>query len=118
LSVKVCGVCGGQVRPLDDQSVFGCCEGCGIVYALKGRLAGARDARMPGRFGTSADSGLRGPETPGGVSVGVATSRARPPGSYWRCPDCDSEIHADNDSDLEFAKREHVREFHPNRTPG
>jgi len=106
------------VGPLDDKSVFGCCEDCGLVYALKDRLAGAQGARVPGRLGTSADSELRGPDPREGASVGFAPTPSRSSGSNWRCPDCDTEIHSDNDSDLEFAKREHVREYHPNRTPG
>jgi len=114
LSAKACGVCGGPVRPLDDQSVFGYCENCGIVYALKDRLTAARDTRVPGRIGASPDREAKGT----GFTGGIATTPARSPGSHWRCPDCDTEIRADNDSDLEFAKREHVREYHPNRTPG
>jgi hypothetical protein len=35
--------------------------------------------------------------------------------SRWRCPDCGAVMDAENDSDLEFVKREHIREYHPNR---
>jgi hypothetical protein len=42
----------------------------------------------------------------------------RPFNSHWRCPDCDAEVDSANDSDLEFAKREHIREYHPNRSTG
>jgi hypothetical protein len=38
------------------------------------------------------------------------------PGSHWKCPDCGANLGAENDSDLEFVKREHIREYHPNRS--
>lgn len=114
LSVKGCGVCGGNVRPLDGQSGFGYCENCGIVYALGGRLTGARDT---GRQGLgSGTGGAKGRDTFSGFSVISARAPPQSPGSYWRCPDCETEIRSENDSDLEFAKREHVREYHPNRS--
>jgi hypothetical protein len=33
-----CEICGGNVIPVDDQSFFGYCDSCGIVYALKDRF--------------------------------------------------------------------------------
>jgi len=99
---------------LDDQGVFGYCENCGIVYVLKGRLEGALDIEKLG-FGAGALSGSKGPNTLRGVSVADATTPAQSQGSYWRCPDCGTEIRSDNDSDLGFARREHIREYHPNR---
>jgi hypothetical protein len=105
------------VKPLDDQSVFAYCENCGIVYALNDRLKGALDIETPGRFGAGI-TGEKGTNRPGGVSGFDVTAPTQSPGSYWRCPDCDTEIHSDNDSDLEFVKREHVREYHPNRSTG
>ena len=38
--------------------------------------------------------------------------------SRWRCPDCDAYLEAANDTDLQFVKREHIREYHPNRSIG
>ena len=118
MSVKGCEVCGGHVRPLDDQSAFGYCESCGIVYALKDRLKGALDTDRVGRLGAGLTSESKGPNTLSGVSTSDATTPSHSSGSHWRCPDCDTEIHSDNDSDLEFAKREHIREYHPNRSTG
>jgi len=114
LSVKACAVCGGNVRPLDDQSGLGYCENCGVVYALRDRLTEDPDTRIQG-IGPGT-GGARGPDTFRGSSVEGAGTSARSPGSYWRCPDCDTEIRSENDSDLEFAKREHIREYHPNRS--
>jgi hypothetical protein len=100
---------------LNGQEHFGCCEKCGIVYALKDRLNGAWDRETPGRFEAGVTSESNAPNTLREVSVVDATTRVQSQGSYWRCPDCDSEIRSDNYSDLEFAKREHIREYHPNR---
>jgi len=106
------------VRPLDDQSVFAYCENCRIVYALKDRVEGAWYTERSGKARAGVTSDSVGPRPPRGVPTVSATTLAQPPGSYWRCPDCDTEIHSDNDSDLEFAKREHIREYHPNRSTG
>jgi hypothetical protein len=100
---------------LDDQGVLGYCENCGIVYVLKDRLEGAWDKEKL-RFGAGVTSESKGPNTLRGVSVVDATPPAQSQGSYWRCPDCDTEIRSDNDSDLGFARREHIREYHPNRS--
>ena len=118
LSVKGCEVCGGHVRPLDDQSAFGYCENCGIVYALKDRSKGVLDTERLGVLGAGFTNESKGPNSPSGVSMIDATAPPHSPGSCWRCPDCDTEIRSDNDSDLEFAKREHIREYHPNRSTG
>jgi rubredoxin len=103
---------------LDGQDVFGCCENCGIVYALKDRSKVAWAGARQGRFEEGANSEPEGPNTLREVSVVDPGTPVRSQGSYWRCPDCDMEIRSDNDSDLEFAKREHIREYHPNRTSG
>ena len=112
---KKCKVCGGHVRPLDEQSTFGYCEKCGIVYALKDRLresegtdeerrpeSGFLDGRKEARMRRRADS---------------YDEESRQATSFrWRCPDCDAEFNETSDTDLQFAKREHVREYHPNRS--
>ena len=102
------------MRPLDEQSTFGYCERCGIVYALKdkltehgytdeqrrpesGFLRGRKEARMQ-RPADSYDEESR-----------------QAPSFHWRCPDCDAEFNETSDTDLEFARREHVRDYHPNR---
>jgi len=117
LPVKKCEVCGGPVRPVDDRSAFGYCEDCGLVYVLKDRLKerlGAEPfaALEPGIARDSTETA-----NAEGSSSDSATS-ARPPGSHWRCPDCGMEIQSDSDSDLGFARREHIREYHPNRSAG
>jgi len=102
---------------MDDQSVFGYCEDCGIVYALKDRLKGSlgagslagREVRASGEsMGTM---GVR-------ASVAESPTPAQPPGAHWTCPDCGMEIQSDSDFDLAFSKREHIREYHPNRSTG
>ncbi len=103
---------------MDDQSIFAYCENCGLVYALKDRLKGARDTDRVGRFATGTSGESKKQITMGEASTVGTTTPAQPLGSYWRCPDCDTEIRSDNDSDLEFAKREHIREYHPNRSTG
>lgn len=113
LSVKGCEVCGGTVRPLDDRSVFGYCEKCGLVYALTDRLIGG--------WGTEGASGVEAVTKSESLETKMSREASRADaalGSYWRCPDCDAEIRMDSDSDLEFAKREHLREYHPNRSTG
>ena len=103
---------------MDDQSVLGYCENCGIVYVLKDRLKGTWDIGPPGRLGADVAGESKGTNRPGGVSAVDVAAPPRSPGSYWKCPDCDTEIRSDNDSDLEFIKREHIREYHPNRSTG
>jgi len=118
LSTKGCEVCGGRLRPLEGQSVFAYCENCGIVYALRDRMKGTWDTETPGKLRAQIAGESSGKEEPGGVPMVEATTPAETPGSYWRCPDCDTEIRSENDSDLEFAKRDHIREYHPNRPNG
>ena len=115
LSVKKrCEVCGGHVGPLDDQNKFGCCEKCGIVYALR---TTSRE-----QSGDEASSGFGGferkaTETTRFGRPEVIDVEERPQARVfsWRCPDCDAELASTSDTDLEFAEREHVREYHPNR---
>lgn len=104
------------MRPVADDSVFGYCENCGLVYALRSRLKEDWSKETPRNPRT-------GPkEEPGGLSSPSAATHfdaeipAQPTGSHWRCPDCDAEMSAANDSDLGFVKREHIREYHPNRS--
>ena len=111
-----CEVCGGHVRPLDAQSVFGYCENCGIVYALKDRLKVAWDTQTHGVAEAGTDSRSKGTNIPMRLSTVDVPTPAQSSVSFWRCPDCDAEFRFDNDSDLEFAKREHIREYHPNRS--
>ena len=112
-----CEVCGGRVKPVSDQSIFGYCENCGLVYALRDRLkvepvTEAFAGLTAGVAGEPVETGIA--EAP----VPDSPASARSAGSRWRCPDCDMEISSDNDSDLGFAKREHIREYHPNRQTG
>ena len=118
MSVKECAVCGGHVRPLDDRSGFGSCDKCGVVYALGDRVKAGWVTEPPGGREEGSRSEPAGIVQPARAYAGDATAVGRTPGSYWRCPDCDTEIRADNDSDLGFAKREHIREYHPNRAGG
>jgi predicted RNA-binding Zn-ribbon protein involved in translation (DUF1610 family) len=110
-----CEVCGGRVRPTDQQSNFGFCEKCGIVYALRARATNEWGEEMPRSF--EGDFG-KGREEPSRSKVSASEDTgelARASAFLWRCPDCDSELRAANDTDLGFLKREHIREYHPNR---
>jgi hypothetical protein len=103
------------VKPADAKGNFGYCEKCGIVYALRARTTGewGREAPRPfeGEFGEETKEQSR-PRTPAPVEPG---EQARASAFLWRCPDCDTELRADNDVDLQFLKREHIRGYHPNR---
>jgi predicted RNA-binding Zn-ribbon protein involved in translation (DUF1610 family) len=103
------------VKPLGEQIVFGYCENCGIVYAIRERLQERRSAEET----RNPEAGF---EEPKDVDrQGRATLVGRPSqllGSHWKCPDCDAEMTSDNDADLKFAIREHIREYHPNRSIG
>ena len=117
MPTKGCKVCGGCVRPISDRSIFGYCENCGLVYALKDRLKVAPVTEAL----TGLEAGLAG--EPVETRIAEASSSdslvsERSAGSRWICPDCGMEISSDNDSDLGFAKREHIREYHPNRQTG
>jgi len=105
------------VKPVDGRSVFGYCENCGLVYVFKDRLKGASGTETLAGLEAGVTGGSMGARS-GRDSLSESTTPARPPGSHWRCPDCEVEITSDNDSDLGFAKREHIREFHPNRSTG
>ena len=111
---KECKVCGGNVRPLDEQSTFGCCEKCGIVYALKDRLTDHEYTGEQGRPEAGFLEGRKEARVQGRTDSYYEESR-RAASLHWRCPDCDAEFKETSDTDLEFAKRQHVREYHPNR---
>lgn len=106
------------MRPLGNEGVFGYCENCGIVYALKDRLNGTRGAGGPVILGAGVPGESTEMNRPKGVSPVEAKPHPQSPGAYWKCPDCDTEIRSENESDLGFAKREHIREYHPNRSTG
>jgi hypothetical protein len=106
------------VRPLADPSGLGYCEECGIVYALKGGGKGERVTDVPEALKVGAGGEPEGTEWRRGTSAADVTPPGPSSGAYWRCPDCDTAIRADNDSELGFAKREHIREYHPNRPTG
>ena len=109
-------MCGGLVRPIDDQSIFGYCEKCGVVYALKERLSTVKGAEAPARLDAENVRQTKVADAKRAGSVADAATSLPSTGSYWRCPDCDAEIRTESDSDLEFVRREHIREYHPNRS--
>ena len=102
------------MRPTDEQSNFGFCEKCGIVYALRARTtdeSGEQAQRTFEReFGNKAEAARSRTAAPDDTG-----ERPRAPAFLWRCPDCEAELRADNDVDLEFLKRGHIRDYHPNR---
>ena len=102
------------MNPLDEKGNLGYCEHCGVVYALQ-KLKGQTEKERAGFLGF----GLRG----GGGQTGTreespsTPSRQRGDSSVfrWKCPDCDEDLTADSESDLNFLKTDHIREYHPNR---
>ena len=115
---KGCEVCGGKVRPIDDKSLFGYCDTCGIVYVLKDRLERQRSSEAPRGIESRVGEEPMEPETPKRtppLDTEVPLESAQ---SHWRCPDCDTDLEAPDETDLEFLKREHIREYHPNRFNG
>ncbi|HEV2139397.1 MAG TPA: hypothetical protein VGR53_11205 [Nitrososphaerales archaeon] len=113
---KRCEVCGGTVSPVDDQSPFGYCEACGIVYALKERLQGRQSYEPPRVVESQSDENPRETDSPSWEAFAGTDAPTKQSGSHWKCPDCGADLRAENDSDLEFVKREHIREYHPNRS--
>jgi rubredoxin len=104
------------VTPVDDQSPFGYCEACGIVYALRDRLQGRPSRETPRVIELQSDEEPVGTDKPGGAAHVDAEEPSEHLGSRWRCPDCGTLLESANESDLEFLKREHIREYHPNRS--
>ena len=113
---KRCEVCGANVTPVDDQSPFGYCVVCGIVYALKERLQGRRSYEKPRIVKLQSDEEPRKSDSPSEETFANTDEPTKLSGSHWKCPDCGADLKAENDSDLEFVKREHIREYHPNRS--
>lgn len=113
--LKQCAVCGGRITPTRDVSDFGYCENCGIVYLLRDGLLERPHKGPPGAVEKALGRPYETKDKPGEIeSISVAGS---PPSSsyHWRCPDCDAVMEFDNEADLDFVKREHIREYHPNR---
>jgi hypothetical protein len=106
------------VRPVDEQSPFGYCDSCGIVYALKDRLNDQWSKDAPRGIELGPGGRSRESDRPRGATLVDADEGSKPLYSHWRCPDCDTEINAASDADLSFARREHIREYHPNRSIG
>jgi hypothetical protein len=113
---KRCEVCGGNVTPIDDQSPLGSCDSCGIVYALKDRLQGRRSFEAQGGVEFRRDEKPREANEPMSAAPVDTEEPSGNLGSRWRCPDCGTLLESANESDLEFLKREHIREYHPNRS--
>ena len=114
--MKSCEVCGGHVRPVDGQVTFGYCENCGLVYALKVRLVERKTPEFP--EGPSGGPGTKSAERERRATSGPDTEDQVSSVVRWRCSDCGTALQADEESDLEFLKREHIREYHPNRSNG
>jgi hypothetical protein len=88
------------------------------MYALKDRLTKGSVPEAPNGLGAVIPSESRDRGVPLGSSVVHAETPAQIPGTRWRCPDCDTDIRSESESELEFLKREHIREYHPNRPTG
>ncbi len=101
------------MAPVDDLSPFGYCEACGIVYALRDRMKVRPNYEKP-RIVTQPDKEPRGVDITGEAAP-IEVGSAEQVGTRWRCPDCGTLLESAVDSDMEFLKREHIREYHPNR---
>jgi hypothetical protein len=104
------------VRPVDDQSLFGYCDNCGIVYALKDRLQEQRRNETPRDVELGFGEEPKKTDRPRRATFVDTEKPPKPFNSHWKCPDCGADVDSANDSYLEFAKREHIREYHPNRS--
>jgi predicted RNA-binding Zn-ribbon protein involved in translation (DUF1610 family) len=113
---KRCEVCGGIVKVLDDQSIFGYCENCGIVYALKEALK--ERGNVEPRRESVAELDNRSNDTGEGERDARVHTQEGPQAfsARWKCPDCGAEMNATSEGDLKFVIREHIREYHPNRS--
>ena len=101
------------MNALEGQSSFGYCDHCGIVYALdKMKEQGAIEEPPEIVRGPSV---FRRREEGEEDIIAPGERRVEAPGSHWRCPDCELVLTAENEVDLSYLKREHIRELHPNR---
>ena len=103
------------MNSLDGQSNFGCCERCGIVYALD-KLRERRAEEEAGELECESSEGRRREKTDERNILARSKRKVEFSDFRWKCPDCDMELTAGSESDLGFLKREHVRELHPNRS--
>ena len=109
-----CEVCGGRVKPVEGMDMLGHCEKCGLVYLLKAR---GRDIGPDEPI--RAEGGSHEPAKDQPPAAAPPEPSDRPESrSHWWCPDCETYLYAENDGDLQFVKREHLKEFHPNKSPG
>lgn len=99
---------------LDEQSIFGYCERCGIVYALD-KLRDQRAEEGTEAFGGEPIEQEKREDTRDGGLPRENERKTKSAIFRWKCPDCDAELTADDETDLSFLKREHIRELHPNR---
>jgi hypothetical protein len=105
------------VSPTGEGSAFGYCEKCGVVYFL-GTDVGER--MKEGDHGslerTTRSEVDRKGARPSKAAFAEREESPQPSYSRWKCPDCGAEIELTSEGDLMFAKREHIREYHPNRS--
>lgn len=99
---------------LDGKDYFGYCERCGIVYAMD-KLRERRAEEETEGLGSEPIEQSRQEDTPDVGLPGASEGNAESAAFRWRCPDCDSVLTANDQTDLGFLKREHIRELHPNR---
>ncbi len=102
------------MAPVDDQGPFGYCEACGVVYALRDRMQGRPTHERPRKVESQPVEEPRGGDR-SSEAAAIEVEPAEQGGSRWRCPDCGTLLESAVDSDMEFLKREHIREYHPNR---
>ena len=103
------------MSPMDLESSYGYCEHCGIVYALRKLKENQADETDGGQ--AQGFDYERGETNRHAGGAGADESESYGPDTVrWTCPDCNEVLSAANDGDLKFVIREHVREFHPNRS--
>ena len=108
---KNCEVCGGRIAPLEGGRGLGACKSCGLVYYLGDANRRQEEAAGGERPETTGREGVEGPPAAAPAFEGSPDADTH----RWRCPDCEGVFEAETDSELGFAKREHLKEYHPNR---
>jgi hypothetical protein len=106
------------VKPTNDESAFGYCEKCGIVYFLKSKMGEQKKKDSLEGIERSLSEGSGSEEIKTWEETPALQAGSQPAKHRWRCPDCGAVMDSTDEDELEFIKREHFKEYHPNRAAG